>query len=174
VFVKDIAEGGSAFEYQDKILGAKLSTVSGIDVTTLTFDSVMELIGDAPDTVELELFVKEPEVKVKRKRYKEGTTVTINLLQEGKPDTVIKATVGANLRQTMLDNGVEVYQGMKQKLGNCGGQGQCTFCAVDFIESEGWLERSDYEDKKLKKNPDARLACINEIQGPATIRKAKR
>jgi hypothetical protein len=45
---------------------------------------------------------------------------------------------------------------------------------VDFIESEGWLERSDYEDGKLKKNPDARLACINEIQGPATIRKAKR
>jgi ferredoxin len=174
VFVKDIAEGGSAFEFQDKIQGAKLSTVSGIDVTTLTFDSVMELIVDAPETVELELFVKEPEVKVKRKRYKQGTTVTINLLQEGKPDTVMKATVGANLRQTMLDNGVEVYQGMKQKLGNCGGQGQCTFCAVDFIESEGWLERSDYEDGKLKKNPDARLACINEIQGPATIRKAKR
>jgi ferredoxin len=176
VFVKDIADGGSAFEYQDKILGAKLSTVQGVDVTSLTFDSVMELIVDAPETVELQLFVKEviPEVVVKRKRYKQGTTVTINLLQEGKPDIVMKATVGSNLRQTMLDNGVEVYQGMKQKLGNCGGQGQCTFCSVDFIESEGWLERSDYEDKKLKKNPDARLACINEIQGPATIRKAKR
>jgi ferredoxin len=63
---------------------------------------------------------------------------------------------------------------MKQKLGNCGGAGQCTFCAMDFVESQGWLERSDYEDKKLLKNPDARLACLNEIQGPATIRKAKR
>jgi hypothetical protein len=55
--------------------------VSGIDVATLTLDSVMELIGMHP-TVELELFVKEPEVKVKRKRYKQGTTVTTNLQQK--------------------------------------------------------------------------------------------
>merc|ERR1711865_948042 len=33
-------------------------------------------------------------------------------------------------------------QGMKQKLGNCGGGGQCTFCAVDFVDSEGWNLRS--------------------------------
>jgi ferredoxin len=174
VFVKDIAEGGSAEEYKDKIIGAKLSTVQGVDVTLLTFDSVMELIVDAPETVDLQLFVKQLEEVKQRKVFKQGGRVTIKVLQEGKPDLVMKARVGDNLRQTLLDNNFEVYQGMKQKLGNCGGQGQCTFCSVDFIESEGWLERSDYEDKKLKKNPDARLACINEIQGPATIRKAKR
>jgi ferredoxin len=172
VFVKDIAEGGSAAQYQDKIIGAKLSTVQGKDVTSLTFDSVMELMVDAPETVELQLFlVKEKEAPMV---FKEGTTVTINVLQDGKPDLVMNAKVGDNLRQTLLDNGFEVYQGMKQKLGNCGGAGQCTFCAMDFVESQGWLERSDYEDKKLLKNPDARLACLNEIQGPATIRKAKR
>jgi ferredoxin len=174
VFVKDIAEGGSAAQYQDKIIGAKLSTVQGIDVTSLTFDSVMELIVEAPETVQLQLFVKEIIQAPPPMVFKEGSTVTINVLQDGKPDLVMDAKVGDNLRQTLLDNGFEVYQGMKQKLGNCGGQGQCTFCAVDFVESQGWLERSDYEDGKLKKNPDARLSCINEIQGPATIRKAKR
>jgi hypothetical protein len=47
---------------------------------------------------------------------------------------------------------------------------QCGFCAAEFVESEGWPARSDYEDKKLKKNPNARLTCLNPIQGPATIK----
>ena len=60
--------------------------------------------------------------------------------------------------------------GMKQKLGNCGGGGQCGFCAADFIDSEGWEPRNEYEDKKFPKAPNARLTCFNNIQGPATIR----
>jgi ferredoxin len=59
---------------------------------------------------------------------------------------------------------------MKQKLGNCGGGGQCGFCAADFIDSEGWEPRNEYEDKKFPKAPNARLTCFNNIQGPATIR----
>ena len=78
--------------------------------------------------------------------------------------------MGDNLRQTLLDNNVEVYRGLKKKLGNCGGGGQCTFCAVDFVESEGWEPRSEYEDSKIAKWPNARLSCLNNIQGPATIR----
>ena len=60
--------------------------------------------------------------------------------------------------------------GLSQKLGNCGGGGQCGFCAADFVDSEGWEPRSEYEDKKLAKTPNARLTCFNNIQGPATIR----
>jgi len=61
--------------------------------------------------------------------------------------------------------------GLKQKLGNCGGGGQCTFCAADFVgDSEGWSPRSDYEDQRLAKTPNARLTCLNNIQGPCTIR----
>jgi ferredoxin len=173
VFVKEVVESGSAAKYQDQILGGKISTVQGQDATALTFDSVMELIVGAPETVELQLLVKGPETE-EPMEFAEGTVVEIKVKQDGKPDLVMNAKVGDNLRQTLLDNGFEVYQGLKQKLGNCGGAGQCTFCAVDFVESEGWLERSDYEDKKLRKNPDARLACLNSIQGPATIRKAQR
>jgi ferredoxin len=99
-----------------------------------------------------------------------GTPVTIAVLEEGKPQTSIEAKVGDNLRQVLLDNKIEVYKGLKKKLGNCGGGGQCTFCAAEFVESEGWEPRSDYENQKLKKNPNARLTCLNNIQGPATIK----
>jgi len=51
-----------------------------------------------------------------------------------------------------------------------GGSGQCNFCAVDFVESDGWEVRSEYEETRIGKYPTARLACINNIQGPATIR----
>lgn len=166
VFCKEVSDSGSAVEYKDDVVGAKLSTVQGTDVTKLGFDAVMELLLEAPDPVTIEL---EQQVS-----FAIGTTVMITVQQDGQSDLSIPAKVGDNLRQTLLDNGFEVYQGMKQKLGNCGGAGQCTFCAMDFVEQQGWLERSDYEDTKLSKNPKARLACLNNIQGPATIQKAKR
>lgn len=178
VFVKELAETGSAREYQDQIVGAKLTEVQGLDVTTMSFDSVMEAIVAAPDTVDLQFLVKgsTAEAEAELTTFADGSPVTIRVQQDGQPDLVIDAKVGDNLRQTLLDNNFEVYQGIKQKLGNCGGNGQCTFCAVEGEWGAGWLERSEYEDTKLKKlnNPAARLACLNNIQGPATIRKAKR
>jgi hypothetical protein len=45
---------------------------------------------------------------------------------------------------------------------------------MTFTESDGWLERSDYEDKKLRKSPNARLGCLNSIQGPVTLQKTQR
>lgn len=170
VFVKDFAESGSALEYRERIVGATLTKVGATDVTMRHFDEIIELIGAADDAVQLEFVNLKPETVV----YDVGTKVTITIQQMKGEDLEFAAAVGDNLRAVMLENGVEVYQGLKQKLGNCGGAGQCTFCAVDFITSEGWAERSDYEDKKLSKFPTARLACLNNIQGPATIRKTER
>jgi|UniRef100_A0A8J9SUE3 ferredoxin len=179
VFVKEVAEEGSSVPYADEIVGLKLITVAGEDVTSLTFDEVMDKIINSPETVDLRLVSMNEIDSVDAEEdsapaFEIGTSVTIKLLQEGKDDLDIETKVGDNLRQVLLDNSVEVYQGMNQKLGNCGGGGQCTFCAFDFVDSEGWAERSDYESQKLKKNPDARLTCLNNIQGPVTIRKAKR
>lgn len=172
VFVLDFGESGSALEYADQLKGAALVQVQGQDVQALDFDSVMDQIINAPDTVDLEFVVKDGDEAT---AYDVGTEVTITVKDDGKDDLIIQAKVGDNLRKVMLDAGFEVYQGMKQKLGNCGGGGQCTFCAVDFLESDGWAERSEYEDKKLERlSPESRLACLNNIQGPATIRKTKR
>jgi len=91
-------------------------------------------------------------------------------MQEGKPDAKIEAKVGNNLRKLLLDNKIELYKGAKKKLGNCGGTGQCNFCAVSFVECEGWAPRSEYEEKRIRKFPNARLACINNIQAPLKIR----
>jgi ferredoxin len=180
VFVASVSEVGSAATYAREIVGSKLLSVQGQAVTALGFDAVMDTIINAPATVELVFDGKDSKLSsAPTTELAVGTIVKIVVLNGSKDGSsnleISNAKVGDNLRQTLLDNGFEVYQGLKQKLGNCGGAGQCTFCAMEFVESEGWLERSDYEDGKLgQRNPKARLACLNTIQGPATIQKAQR
>lgn len=142
-------------------------------IKEMTFDEVMDCIINAPSVVKISFEADDNLVgggDEEAVSFAVGTTVSIKVIQEGNPDKIIEAKVGDNLRKTLLDNKVELYRGLKKKLGNCGGGGQCTFCAVDFVESEGWQARSDYENKKIAKFPTARLACMNNIQGPVTVK----
>ena len=161
VMVESINDGGSAALCGIDLIGRKLMKVDDVDVTELNFDEVMDLIINAESPVDVE-FNGPNSLPV-------GTPVSITVEQDGKETITIESNVGQNLRQVLLENNVELYRGMKKKFGNCGGGGQCTFCAVS-VEEEGWVPRSEYEDNKLSKYPSSvRLACLNNIQGPATI-----
>lgn len=185
VYVLELTKDGSAAasEFKDQLVGSTLANVMGNDVTNLDFDSVMDQLIAAPSPIYLDFNVassttldessssSSPPIVDETDLLPVGTTVAIKVVgNKGNPETVIEAKVGDNLRKTLLENNIEVYQGLKQKLGNCGGGGSCTFCSAVFVESEGWCERSDYEDQRLAKAPNARLTCLNDIQGPATIR----
>ncbi len=179
VIVAQVNEGGSAFDsqYASQLTQTKICTIMGKDVSALSFDEVMDEIIDAPSPLDVEFALSASAVAESAseavKSYEEGATVSITVQQPDKPDIVITAQVGDNLRKTLLANDVEVYRGLKKKLGNCGGGGQCGFCAVELTDDEGvWGERSDYEAKKIGKNgsENARLACLNDIAGPATVR----
>ena len=173
VKVEELADSGSAYasQHRDTLVGLRVVSVMGTDATSIDFDDVMDLIINAPSPVQIAFEVEgEPAPEVEDEAaYAVGDAVTITVLQDGE-ETPIQGRVGDNLRKTLLENNVELYRGLKKKLGNCGGGGQCAFCAVDFAESDGWAERSEYEDGKLPKYPTARLACLNNIQGPAKIR----
>ena len=167
VFVAQVNEEGSAATHKSDILNMKLLTVGTTDVTSENLETVMELIGATDEPVHLEFQSILPK----------GTPVSLTLQDDnGQELQQINAKVGDNLRQTLLDNNVEVYVGFKQKGFNCGGAGQCTLCSFDVLDCDkNWLGRSEYEDSKLgAKFPNARLTCLNEIQGPATLRKTKR
>jgi hypothetical protein len=132
VFVKEVAETGSAYVMADALQGRTITSVMGTDCSSLDFDAVMELIrntsGDAVTLTFAPLTAAGPAAAVttlpppQLKEYAVGTVVTIRVVQQqqGKDDLVFDAKVGDNLRQALLTNGFEVYQGMRQKLGNCG------------------------------------------------------
>lgn len=117
VFVLELAEEGSAAqsEFKDELVGLKVATVMGADVTNLAFDEVMEKLIDAPSPVSIELTSGESEEGVKPE-FEVGTAVKIAVLEDGK-ETVLDAKVGDNLRKLLLENNIEVYKGLKQKLG---------------------------------------------------------
>lgn len=179
VIVTQVNEGGSAFDsqYASQLIQSKICTVMGKDVSASSFDEVMDEIIGAPSPLDVEFALSASAVAELTgkgvKSYDDGAKVSITVQQPDKPDIVIDGRVGDNLRKTLLANDVEVYRGLKKKLGNCGGGGQCGFCAVELTDEEGvWGERSDYEAKKIGKNgsENARLACLNDITGPATVR----
>lgn len=175
VYVEDFGEAGSAtlLENKDKLIGLKIVSVNAKNVENETFEAVMDCIIEAESPVTLDFADLSSDDVVDEQiddGYEIGTPVIIKIL-DNNTEKEVNAKVGDNLRKVLLDNKIELYKGLKKKLGNCGGGGQCTFCAVDFVEQEGWGERSDYENQKIAKYPQSvRLACMNNIQGHATIR----
>ena len=93
---------------------------------------------------------------------------TIRFIRE---DLEVQCNSGANLRELVIKENLELY-GLKGKLGNCGGAGQCSTC---FISIEGGSENSlspltSVEEEKLKNRPDNwRLACQTLIKSSAVI-----
>lgn len=169
-----------------------IKTVMGKDVTAFTLEEVMDVIIGAPSPVDIEFVSLDSSSSASVEiheittpdttspKYEVGTSVTITVQQPSetrKPEITIEAKVGDNLRKTLLANpDIELYRGLKKKLGNCGGGGQCGFCAVEVIDldAEGkvWGQRSDYEINKIGKNGNekTRLACLNNIAGPAIVK----
>lgn len=92
----------------------------------------------------------------------------ITFIKENKE---IIAADGANLREKALQNGVDIYT-FKGKLINCGGYGQCATCIVEIVEGlENLSEKTDFENRRLKKRPDNyRLACQTLVNGPISVK----
>ncbi|WAS03916.1 2Fe-2S iron-sulfur cluster-binding protein [Gloeomargaritales cyanobacterium VI4D9] len=95
------------------------------------------------------------------------TTASICFQKEGKE--VIVAN-GANLRQQALANGIDLYT-FTGKLMNCGGVGQCATCVVEILDGmEHCSPPTEFEQKKLRKKPQCRLACQTQVHGPVTVK----
>jgi ferredoxin len=166
VLVQDVTATGSAAPQADLLRGARITRINGDNVIDTPLDRVMNLIAACEGAVTLEFLRPKVPLPV-------GAPVAISVLTEA-TTIEIQAKVGDNLRQTLLQNNIDVYAGM-QKITNCGGAGQCTLCAFDLLDDHGeWDKRSDYENSRLKSFPLARLTCLNIIQGPAKIQKTKR
>lgn len=87
-----------------------------------------------------------------------------------KENKEVVAADGANLREKMLQNGIDLYT-FTGKMMNCGGYGQCGTCIVQIVEGmENLSPRTEVENRKLKKKPqNYRLACQTLVNGPVLV-----
>jgi ferredoxin len=80
---------------------------------------------------------------------------------------------GANLRQVLMDNGVDLYNG-NAKFINCMGIGTCGTCAVQI---EGEVSEANWKDIARRSLPphqrsrNLRLACQTQVLGDITVTK---
>ncbi len=88
-----------------------------------------------------------------------------------KEDKEVFAVNGANLRKQAVDNGIDLYT-FRGKMVSCGGYGQCGTCIVEIVSGmENLSQRTDFENRKLKRKPDSyRLACQTIVNGPVSVK----
>jgi len=93
----------------------------------------------------------------------------IRFVREGRD---VECYPGENLRDVALREGIELY-GLKGRLGNCNGCGQCITCFVDVVAEAGGSAlspRTSVEDVKLKRRPEQwRLACQSLVQQSVVV-----
>lgn len=101
-------------------------------------------------------------------------TVTITVIQnKGSPEEKLirlRAPAGVNVRQYLVDNGINVYQSLTRWT-NCKGKQLCGTCIVnvaDGLPNTNW--KSMDEASTLRSNPDSyRLSCVTFAHGDVTV-----
>ena len=93
-------------------------------------------------------------------------------LQFTKQNRTIEAEQGETIREAAIRSKLSIYPHIFKIL-NCRGRGLCHTCAVEIIS--GHTEpRNEIENqqlaKKLKKNPELRLACQVKVSDNMTIK----
>ncbi len=80
---------------------------------------------------------------------------------------------GANLRQVLLDNGVNLYNGAASTI-NCHGLGTCGTCAVQIegtVSEPSWREKTRLSLPPHSSQRDRRLACQVKVLGDVVVTK---
>jgi ferredoxin len=88
-----------------------------------------------------------------------------------KQKRTIKAKSGETIREAAIRNKLSIYPHLFKIL-NCRGRGLCHTCAVEII-SGNTEPKNETENqqlaKRLKKNPELRLACQVKVSDNMTI-----
>jgi ferredoxin len=80
---------------------------------------------------------------------------------------------GANLRQVLLENGIDLYNG-QAKLINCRGIGSCGTCAVAVageVSAANWKDKARRNLPPHKGEKNLRLACQTKVLGDVRVTK---
>jgi ferredoxin len=83
---------------------------------------------------------------------------------------ILKAPVGVNIRELLVDNKINVYQSITRWT-NCKGKQLCGTCIVNVTQgSMNTNRKSMDEESTLRENPDSyRLSCVSFAYGDVTV-----
>ena len=109
-----------------------------------------------------------------KKKEDDDGLVTITVIENSGTSTETKSKIrvepGSNLRQSLSDNGYDVYQSIT-RFTNCRGKQLCGTCIVDLTEGAGGTNRKSMDEcSTLRENPGGyRLSCVTFVYGDVTV-----
>ncbi|KAL3908846.1 MAG: hypothetical protein SGARI_002881, partial [Bacillariaceae sp.] len=148
-----------------------------VNLLGASFDFVMTALASLDKTVSELDFVFFRGTKNDLKKLCQGEaakvdteTITVTVIEnKGSPQeklTRLQAPAGVNVRQLLVDNGINVYQSITRWT-NCKGKQLCGTCIVnvaDGLPNTNW--KSMDEASTLRANPDSyRLSCVTFAHG---------
>ena len=104
----------------------------------------------------------------------EPEIITVTVIQnKGSPQETVKtltAPAGVNVRQLLVDNGINVYQSVTRWT-NCKGKQLCGTCIVNVTAGNIMTNRKSMDEAStLRENPDTyRLSCVTFAYGDVTV-----
>lgn len=190
VYVRGMEPGGAASLSGEVAVGDQLcelqavssSSSEPINLLGAPFDFVMSAFADLDKTVrEVDLvFFRGTKDELKAVctgddgTTKEQETITITVIQDKGSDKEttrqIVAPAGCNVRQVLVDEGINVYQSFTRWT-NCEGKQLCGTCIVNIKDgSRNTNAKSMDEASTLRENPDSyRLSCVTFAYGDITV-----
>ena len=187
VYVRDMDPAGAAsiggeVEVGDQLCELRPATADG-EATNLIgapFDRVMDAFAGLDrkvTTLDLVFFrgtKDELREACSGDSAAEPETITMTVVQNkgAKDETTryIQARAGANVRQTLVDNGINVYQSVTRWT-NCKGKQLCGTCIVNVKEGGADTNRKSIDESStLRENPESyRLSCVTFAYGDVTV-----
>ena len=101
-------------------------------------------------------------------------TVTVTVIQnkgaEDERTVILTAPAGVNVRQLLVENGINVYQSVTRWT-NCKGKQLCGTCIVNVVDGAGGTNRKSMDEAStLRENPESyRLSCVTFAYGDVTV-----
>ncbi|CAM9356806.1 unnamed protein product [Choristocarpus tenellus] len=172
VYVGGMDPSGSAAASGKINLGDQLVAINGEPMAGAPFDYAMSAMGKLEGSDVEFTFFRGSTAELQDVL---GTTpmpevVKVKVKQQGKPDLTLTAPTGVNLRNLLVENGINVYQSITRWT-NCKGKQLCGTCIV-AIESglEDCTLKAIDEQSTLRDNPpNYRLSCVTDIYGDVVV-----
>eukprot|EP00288_Rhodomonas_lens_P009326 CAMPEP_0177731016 /NCGR_PEP_ID=MMETSP0484_2-20121128/22318_1 /TAXON_ID=354590 /ORGANISM="Rhodomonas lens, Strain RHODO" /LENGTH=305 /DNA_ID=CAMNT_0019244085 /DNA_START=209 /DNA_END=1126 /DNA_ORIENTATION=- len=155
--------------------GDQLCGINGEECIGEAFKDVAELLGKAPNKPLSFRFFRGSKQElldaVGREDYV-ATEANVKAIEPNGKETKATFVAGANLRDCLENEGVQVYKVQSGRFTNCNGKQLCGTCIVDVLEgSEYTNDMSIDEQNFLRKMPPSyRLSCCVNVYGDIVVK----
>jgi ferredoxin len=172
VYVVGLDPGGEAAKSGRVQLGDYIIGLNNISTVASDFDFVLSTLTQQKEDRFNYTFFRGAKEQLMGGPVPEPSDLSciVTVIQNGKPDLMLRCPGGTNLRQLLVSNGINVYRSITRWT-NCNGNQRCGTCIVDIKDGMDRCSRKALDEEAvLRENPEGyRLSCITSVYGDVTV-----